>query len=207
MAAGSESFALRGISWYDGHLQARPVATNAVTSGAISAISEVICHILRNGLKSGVSMRSMLNQIFMGFFILGPLGSKWYPLMERVWRNWDPTKISTVLCKTATEQLTYGPFLNLTFMTVIGTLEGRSAAQIRQAVATTFTKVVVSNWCFWGPVNLVSYSYVPVRYRTVFAKLASVFWMVYLIGTTSKSKPEKARVESEEAEDEKKKGS
>jgi len=124
----------------------------------------------------------------LGAGVVAPLATTWYNmLVERLFQRWDNSRLSTLLAKTAAEQVLFAPVLNASFMVSLGVLEGRNMEEIRTDLRTKFLSVMRGNWAFWAPVGLAMYKFVPPQLRVLVGKLVSVVWMVFLISMTSRS--------------------
>jgi len=182
--AGAQS---RQPGWLDRQMAARPVATNSVASGLISVVAELLRHWLTSGRSVPPDLLSIVRQFTLGTVVVSPLATGWHGLVERLFASLEPGRLTTVLVKTAAEQTIFAPVINVSFMTTLGLMEGRSVEEIGQELRSKFVEVMRSNVAFWAPAGLIQYKFVPPRFRVLFAKVLSVAWMVFLISKTSKA--------------------
>lgn len=183
------------VPWLNTQLAARPFAFNSAFSGFVSVLAELLRHILTDGICQPPDLMNMARQLLLGSSVITFLATTWYgQIVPNVFRNFDQRRISTVLAQTFAEQAFFAPTVNATFMVCLGLLEGRTPKEVRGELCTKFFPVWRSNIGFWAPVGLINYKFVPGNLQAMFAKVASVFWMLYLINKTSKASEVKTSI-------------
>jgi len=173
--------------WLEEQLAKRPMFTNSLVSGLISIIADLLRQWLTQKEGLPPDAVSIVRQFVLGSGVVAPLATAWYALVERLFRGWDAGRLLTVMAKTSAEQALFAPVINASFMISLGLLEGRNVGEVRQELEAKFVEVMRGNVAFWAPAGLVSYKFVPPRFRVLFGKLLSVFWMVFLISKTAKA--------------------
>lgn len=100
--------------------------------------------------------------------------------MERLFRGKsDP---ATVVRKTCVDQLTYGPTCTLVFMAYTSlVLQGRSWADTRSTLSSSFFSIQKNSWRLWPLVTLINYQCVPLQLRVLFLNVVSLCWSTFLL--------------------------
>ena len=92
--------------------------------------------------------------------------------------------VAAVLVKLAFDQLVWTPFFWLpVFFGGMALLEGRGARAALEAARDRgwgYTAVCRANWAVWVPVNLLTYSVVPLELRILWINSVSLLWTAYL---------------------------
>ena len=174
-------------------LQERPLLTNAVTSGVLCALGDVLAQLVewRVGAKEGIRDKVTVLDIartgrmgIYGFFVCGPLLTGWYKGLNVVgealsvsykpvtrwlpgwYRELPGTSPARLLAtKVVADSLLFqAPFLTLYFM-VMGALEGLSPQKIFAKTKESFHQAWALSLLVWTPVQCVNLFYVPAAWQ------------------------------------------
>lgn len=112
------------------------------------------------------------------------------PLLDLFWKRFDAwataLKLSGgrgVIFKVACDQSLCSPFFLTMFYVSQGLLEGRSLAEACQRTRAAAWPTWLSGFKFYGCVHIVTFAFVPIRYRIAWNSCAAVFWTAYLSHT------------------------
>ncbi|KAI0161858.1 hypothetical protein GGR52DRAFT_143204 [Hypoxylon sp. FL1284] len=87
---------------------------------------------------------------------------------------------ASIAVKIAVNQTVFTPVFNTYFFGAQALLAGDSAAEALDRVRGTVPVSWVNSWKLWPAVTAVSFTFVPLEYRSVFAGVVAVGWQTYL---------------------------
>ncbi|KAK8029287.1 hypothetical protein PG991_006343 [Apiospora marii] len=91
-----------------------------------------------------------------------------------------PSKVLSVAVKVAINQAVFTPLFNTYFFGGQALLSGDSLEQAWDRVRATVPVSVVNSCKLWPAVTAVSFAYLPLEYRALFAGVVAVGWQTYL---------------------------
>lgn len=183
---------------YATQLAERPLRTNALTSGLLCALGDVLAQAVesRNHLKDAALDGARTGRMLIyGVFVCGPLLTGWYQGLNHVGQalsvsyrpviSWIPawyreapgTSPARLLAtKVVADSLLFqAPFLTLYFG-VMGLLEGKSAEQIYRKTKDSFHQAWALSLLVWTPVQCVNLFFVPVAWQPFVVSAVNVGW-------------------------------
>ena len=177
------------LAGYQACLEAAPLATKAATSGVIFGASDALNSLLlaqRQGVRGGgLDLARSARFAAFGAAVQAPLFSAYFSTQDALVDGaLGDSPAAAVLVKLALDQLVWTPFFWLpVFFGGMALLEGRGA-QAALGVARDrgwgFTETCRANWAVWVPVNLLTYSVVPLELRILWVNSVSLLWTAYL---------------------------
>lgn len=107
-----------------------------------------------------------------------PLAHGWYNLLDKI----VPGKVSAaiVLKKTALDQLTWTPVINVIFLSSVTLMSTGSIGAAAQAVHDKLWGVLKVNWVVWPALSAINLGLIPPPYRLLFINFCSLGWSAYL---------------------------
>jgi len=182
--AEQPSLLRRMMEVYEAALEARPILTKSVTSGALYGLGDVIAQ--------GFERRSDPSKSFDGARWLRAVayGGIFYPYIAHLHYNfleklvvvrWATPTVRVPWAKMFIEQFVYWSyFTNAYYHAVLGALQGMSVSQVYHRVESTLWDTLKAQWAFWIPAQLVNFRFVPVRHQLNFVLVVSVLWTTFL---------------------------
>ncbi|BDA42748.1 Peroxisomal membrane protein PMP22 [Coccomyxa sp. Obi] len=176
------------VAWdrYLRRLEKNPLQTKALTSSVIAGFSDVVAQ--RMIWKGPLNWRRTAALAVFGLVWSGPANHYWQAFLERVFRG---KRDAATLCKKVLlDQLTYGPFNNILFMSYIALIvEGRSWEFTQAKLFRDFAGIQKNGWRLWPLASLINYAYVPLRLRVLFVNVVAFFWSTFMILRSRTSMP------------------
>ena len=180
-----------------------PTVVQAVTAGCIASVGDLICQTKEGHrfnwwlkmfgnreadssnypLKAGYDWMRTGRLAAFRLFIFGPCYSIW---LRHLHRNVSfPSKWRTVTTQIILDQfLMAPPFLSGFFM-FMSLSEGNSLDQSVERTKSTLWPTVKVNWCFWIPVQLINFGFVPKGLQVAFVSTIQVGWNAWLSGVNN----------------------
>ncbi|KAG2492727.1 hypothetical protein HYH03_008893 [Edaphochlamys debaryana] len=183
-ASGAGAFPGRGLlalAWskYTQELHRRPLKTKCITAACVAAFSDLVAQAITSGGLPKNWRRTLAVACF-GFLYTGPSAHFWQTLME--WLFAGRKDFQSVLLKVFVDQMTYGPFCNILFMSFATlVLEGRPVAVLQQKIARDYPGVQLYGWRLWPLAALINYRFVPLQFRVLFINVVSFIWTTFLL--------------------------
>merc|ERR1711871_1048579 len=117
-----------------------------------------------------------------GAIVNGGFLTWWFGLLNKA----IPAKdIKTVILKVGVNQAVLSPTLNtLMFLYIILTKDKRSLSQkwndFQRKLAADLFPTIKRSLYFWGTIQCINFSFVPVDFTQIVTNIASVFWTAYV---------------------------
>lgn len=163
-------------------LERRPLATKALTAGAIMGLGDAMqqlvierTHTPAGGVWRYDALRTARQGAF-GVFFIGPVMHKWFAILDKV----VPASKVGPLVKVGLDQAIIGPLVCFSFFSLMGLMEGQSPAQIENRLKNHFWPTLVMNWKVWPAIQLANFYLVPLPLRVLWANLGQFGWSMYL---------------------------
>lgn len=164
---------------YEAQLRAQPVLTQSLTAAVTFALSDATAQVI-DADEKGPDWKRTLVTAAVGLFYFGP--ALFYFLEFVTWLVPGAGLRSTLL-KTLVGQLGFGPagtsvFFGAFLIKDYGLVSGlrQLPAKIRQDLLVTWA----SELCYWPFVDIICYSFVPVRWIPLASNVANFLWTIYL---------------------------
>lgn len=187
-------------------LQERPLLTNAVTSGVLCALGDVLAQLVewRVGAKDSSSRQQAAAALdvartgrmgIYGFFVCGPLLTGWYKGLNVVGEalsvsykpvtSWLPgwyrelpgTSPARLLAtKVVADSLLFQAPFLTLYFVVMGALEGLSPQKIFGKTKESFHQAWALSLLVWTPVQCVNLFYVPAAWQPAVVSAVNVGW-------------------------------
>jgi protein Mpv17 len=169
-------------SVYSENLSQRPILTKSLTAGFIFCLSDYIAQrstASKFGDNSGINRTRLAVSAAVGLFYFGPAAHYWYDWMFHLF---PATNLPSTLAKAAMGQTLFGPtFTCIFFATGLWQAGQLSWTAYAEKIRRDLPKTWVAGAGFWITVDLISYSYLPVKYIPLFVNVASLIWTTYLV--------------------------
>lgn len=108
-----------------------------------------------------------------GFFLDGPIGHLFYKTLDERVSPDNPTHPSTILAKTAIDQLVWAPSMTVVFFVFLRLLEGQPDA-IMATVHDRVLPTLLANYAIWPFAHYISFRWIPTDYRILYNNVISV---------------------------------
>lgn len=188
-AAGSNAGKKKGfVEWYEGHLDARPVTTKAITGSILWGVGDAVAQIVptlfaedsvKEEFKYDVPRTA--RAVTFGFAIHAPLSHLHYNFLEWMAVRGGFQGLSVTVFKTIMEQFVYWSwFSNSLYHGAMGAMQGMNPTQIYDRIANVLWDTQVAQWKFWIPVQILNFQFVPVRHQLNVVLLTSIVWTALL---------------------------
>jgi peroxisomal membrane protein 2 len=182
------------LAWsrYQSQLRTRPLATKALTSAVVAALSDALAQWIssstpkHNKRSTSYDLARTLKFALLGLVWSGPSAHYWQSFLQRAVppppAGASPERAAaTLLKKVALDQFTYGPVCNLVFMAYTTLfVAGSGVSELGRRVRRDFAGVQRNGWRVWPLASAINLRFVPLEYRVLFANLVALVWTTYL---------------------------
>ncbi|KAL7647581.1 UNVERIFIED_CONTAM: hypothetical protein RMT77_001181 [Armadillidium vulgare] len=119
----------------------------------------------------------------MGFFFVAPCLRTWFGFLDR---NIKTVNRIGVLKKVACDQLIFAPAFLTVFLTVNGLLQKKSFDAVQRQIKRDYFDIITTNWMIWPAVQVINFSYVPLRNQVLVVQIVALFWNTYIAWKTNR---------------------
>ena len=190
------------VQWYEGHLQARPVITKAITGSILWGLGDIVAQVVptyfadddtandnRDELESVTTIKKEFKYDFtrtgkavlFGFALHAPLSHLHFNFLEWMTVKSGLQGLTIPIFKTIMEQFVYWSWIsNSLYHGAMGIMNGMNFQQTYDRIADVLWDTQVAQWSFWIPIQLLNFQFVPVRHQLNVVLLTSVVWTALL---------------------------
>jgi len=216
------------VAWYEIHLQARPIATKAVTGSILWGLGDIVAQIVPSMMENDDEAPTPIDTaqsqehetqlvakktdfeydyprtaraMFFGFAIHAPLSHMHFNFLEWMTIKGSFSGLSIPIFKTVMEQFVYWSWIsNSLYHGAMGAMQGKTFQQVYDRIADVIWDTQKAQWVFWIPVQLLNFRFVPVRHQLNVVLLTSVVWTALLSAWYPPEEENKAAVKKESEE-------
>ncbi|ETV94090.1 hypothetical protein H310_12109 [Aphanomyces invadans] len=160
-----------------------PLATKAVATGAIFGVGDVSAQCIASDSNT-VSLSRVLLTATYGLILQGPALHFWFGRLDALWPGANAV---TVIKKVLAQHLIYAPMSIAFFNGWVRYHNGASTESSSEACGKALQNMrdkTPSLWMdgnfFWGPLNVINFSFVPLPHRPLVMNAGNVIWTTYL---------------------------
>ncbi|XP_075234277.1 mitochondrial inner membrane protein MPV17 isoform X2 [Lycorma delicatula] len=174
------------MNFYLRLMNKRPLPMQMLQSGFLMGTGDVIAQTcVEKKHFDNINWRRTGNYCTVGFLFVGPVLSKWYGALERMFGK---NGIKTTLKKIAVDQTLFAPCFIPVIMSSIAFTEGKSVEDIKWKLQSEYFNVLFTNYKIWPFIQLLNFYFVPLNYRVIFVQFVAVGWNTYLSWKISSQK-------------------
>ena len=161
------------LKMYGKQVTKSPYTTQMVMAGGMTAFGDTLAQLVFEKQDKFDFSRTIKFSL-SGTFYAAPVLVFWLVRLDR--RLGKKFTIKKLLV----DQLIGNPLVTGGFMLVNGAMNGLSMEQSCKMMQKDFAGMMLGAWPFWSGVALVNFNFVPLNYRLLVIKLASLVWNTYL---------------------------
>ncbi|RHX98730.1 hypothetical protein DYB30_011409 [Aphanomyces astaci] len=161
-----------------------PLATKSVSTGAIFGIGDVAAQCIAKDAEKDVSLSRVLLTATYGLVLQGPALHVWFGRLDAIWPG---ASAVTVAKKVVTQHLIYAPVNISLFSGWVRYHNAPAMESSGDAMDSAIQNIqdkALSLWMdgnyFWGPLNVLIFSVVPLPHRPLVSNAGNVVWTTYL---------------------------
>lgn len=180
---------------YTLHLQQNPILTEALTSGTVYTIGDIISQRTERSNTNNnddseaidggtptmeLDRMRVLRSALAGLFGHGPLSHVWYNVCDFSFEQvlhlsaaWWPLKILV-------DQTIWGPIWNNTYIVLLGLMKGEQWSTIWSDMRRTTVPLIVSGLKLWPLAHCVTYGFIPKENRLLWVDMVEILWVSIL---------------------------
>ena len=189
---------------YSHVLHSSPIATKAITSGAVYAIGDVLSQRSTGSDMGDLDRGRVLRSLVAGFVGHGPMSHVWYHASEaffddvvrmpHAWYDFVP--------KVMLDQAIFGPIWNNSYILLLGVMQLHRPGRIWDDMKRTTLPLLLKGLKLWPFVHVITYGLIPVENRLLWVDAVEIVWVTILASTASSSPPPPGGEEEKEKEEE-----
>lgn len=165
----------KGLTSYNGCLVSHPLVTKACTSAVTASLGDYLGQIISQ--QRTIDLRSVGRYAVFGLLVSGPLAHNFYLLLDRLV---PPGRRGAAIKRLLIDRLGFAPLLMFLSFYLLARMEGKSHNVAQEEVRQKFWSALKMNWRVWTPVQYININYVPQQYRSLFANIVALFWIMYI---------------------------
>ncbi|CAH1954105.1 unnamed protein product [Acanthoscelides obtectus] len=120
----------------------------------------------------------------LGVGFVGPTLGTWYRVLAS--RFGDTGTFNVAVKKMALDQLVFAPSFLALFITTVSFTDGRNWRETKQQLIHKYPDIYLTNLTIWPAVQLVNFSFIPLRHQLLLVQSVAILWNCYLSWKTHK---------------------
>lgn len=175
------------VAWYEAHLQANPVPTKMVTGSFLWGLGDAVAQVVPSLASTDATaplqydLPRTARAVLFGFAIHAPTSHVHFNFLEWMTQRAQLQGLQIPLFKAFMEQFVYWSWIsNSMYHAAMGAMQGYSLPQITQRIEDVLWETQKAQWAFWIPIQLVNFTYTPVRHQLNVVLVTSVVWTALL---------------------------
>jgi protein Mpv17 len=172
-----------------------PFVVSCTSAGIVAGIGDGIMQKIEGNDLDPLRVGRMM--IYRSMFF-APTYALWLRGLEKVVPA-TVVSVRTVVTKVAMEQVIWGPPALGMFYVVMSCLEGNSPQHGYERAKALIVETIKMSVCFWTPMQLVTFSVVPMQYRVLWVSILQVGWNAWLSAMNQNEKVRQLKLSVEEA--------
>lgn len=129
---------------------------------------------------TGVDIARFLRFAFFGFILQAPWNHYYYLLLDGALPPTEDPFTAVTGIKVVIDQFVQAPIFTVIIFAFLGTLEGKSAEDIKTQLEEDYTDTMLANWKLWVPATVVNIAFCPPILRVLFLNVVFFFWSIFL---------------------------
>ncbi|XP_018429950.1 PREDICTED: protein Mpv17, partial [Nanorana parkeri] len=107
----------------------------------------------------------------------GPVVGSWYKVLEGLVPG---SSKSVALKKMLLDQVGFSPCFLGCFLTIVGSLNGLSKAEIWEKLKRDYKDALITNYYIWPAVQIANFYFIPLYHRLAVVQCVAIIWNAYL---------------------------
>nr|CAH7738445.1 unnamed protein product [Callosobruchus chinensis] len=164
----------------------RLTVVQALQTGVLMGVGDTIAQtvIEEQTPAKKFDARRTAKFFLLGVGFVGPTIGTWYRILAC--HLGDAGTISIAVKKVAIDQLVFAPCFLALFVATVSTLDGRNWNETKKQLTHKYTDIYLTNLTIWPAVQLINFSFVPLRHQVLLVQSVAIVWNCYLSWKTHK---------------------
>ncbi|CAM9422787.1 unnamed protein product, partial [Laminaria digitata] len=167
----------------------------SITAGVIFPAADATAQLFdksKGGEESSASggtswdFARTLRWLFFGFAVQAPWNHFFYVALDGALPPTPDPLSTTTAIKLVIDQFVQAPIFTIVIFGVLGLLEGKSTADIREQLNQDYKSTMLANWGVFVPAATVNLAFCPPELRVLFLNVVFFAWTIYLSTVVSK---------------------
>ncbi|KAL6938101.1 hypothetical protein ACO0RG_004640 [Hanseniaspora osmophila] len=192
------------IKFYTQSLQKNPKTTNAVSTGFLFGLGDIIAQLAfsspplskqHNDVAKtmGKNLANLethnhkpydpyrtLRAVAYGSVIFSPIGDKWYKFLQNKVYSPKLSNMTNTLARVAVDQLCFAPLAIPFYFGCITLMEGKTWQEAKLKINENYKTTLLANWSVWPLFQAFNFAVVPVHHRLLAVNTIAIFWNTFL---------------------------
>eukprot|EP00752_Nemacystus_decipiens_P015395 g13728.t1 len=169
-------------------LDAAPLLTKSITAGCIFPAADATAQLFdpkEKGSEKWDTART-LRWLFFGFAVQAPWNHFFYVLLDGALPPTPDPLSATTAVKVVVDQFVQAPIFTVIIFGVLGLLEGKTVADIREQLDQDYKSTMLANWGVFVPAAVVNLAFCPPELRVLFLNVVFFGWTIFLSTVVSR---------------------
>ncbi|KAM7349661.1 mitochondrial inner membrane protein MPV17 [Cochliomyia hominivorax] len=115
----------------------------------------------------------------LGLLYVGPALKYWYALLDRKIST-NQGRLQRTVKKMLVDQAVMAPALNLSITALVGLINEENSNTIKERIKVQYPDIMKNNYMLWPAVQMINFSFIPLKYQVVFVQLVAVIWNCFI---------------------------
>lgn len=169
---------------YEGLLKTHPKKTNAIMTGTLFGLGDVIAQLgfPQKGSNTKYDFARTARSVIYGSMIFSFVGDRWFKFLSnkvslpnRPNGHWTNT-----LFRVGVDQVTFAPTSIPFYFGCLTLMEGKTLEDAKKKINDRWWETLRANWAVWPAFQCFNFTFVPLQHRLLAVNAIAIFWNTFL---------------------------
>ena len=165
---------MRLLDFYDDAVSKSPILTQIIMAFIVTSIGDILAQRVFERPIKNYSGKRTIKFALIGAFYAAPVLAVWLIFLD----NYFGEDFSTM--KLVVDQLFMNPIITGGFIWLNGISNGIELNSSWKLIINDLPRLMLKSWPYWTFVSFVNFVFIPLNYRLLIIKLASIAWNTFL---------------------------
>ncbi|XP_064381867.1 protein Mpv17-like [Halichondria panicea] len=183
-----QRIAVRIWKGYVSILDSRPLLTQAITTGVVCGLGDVIAQSCVEGRRwKQYSLQRTAKMAAIGLCFTGPVLRTWFLTLDKYLG--PSTTSAVVLKKVFLDQVAFAPLLVGSLLSLFALSQSLSISHVKEKLRGDYFNLLFASYKLWPFVQVVNFYFIPLKFRVNFLNIISLFWNTYVAWLANRPLP------------------
>jgi len=162
----------------------QPLLTKACTSGIAYFLGDLMAQVFEGRRRiEWLDLSRCTRNCVAGFVLHGPALHYWIQFLEGPVASFlgGGQEWWSICTKIALDQTIFAAVLNMAYALLLGLLSANPLDEVLRRARATLALSMLSSWCFWPFVHLITYSpFMPIDFKVLWNDVMEILWVAIL---------------------------
>lgn len=169
---------------YRAAAESHPLPTKCLTCAVVYFVADMLRQfvLFKKGMGTMYDPMQSLKMCSYAACLSAPIMHFGLPLIDNLLplEGSSAEQALRIVARSVLDQLTLAPIGIVSFLIFTSLWETHSLHSAYEHTTQNFLKLITCNWCFWGPMHLITFGIIPNSLRVLWISAVNLVWGIFL---------------------------